>query len=470
MSPRLSTYAMLWRAAFVFAHPHRAAFYLWGTALLVAASLVFGLMYADARTALVWACALVPGSLLLVWAMNFVPIAVKLNTPANARLVPQARLRLMELTYLIWLACIVAIALNPHKETAMVSYGLFWVAVTALGVALSASGNQLGIGVIIATSFGSIYAKFLPGWLNSSAAAPAFLVAEVAVFALVGALVVRMMFPQGGEAHWKLNERRKRVSSVESAQDSAEAARHASASILYLRALRRHCARRDTRALVLHALGPLQHIGIAAVSIAVAVAVGAALLVFARNYSEASAEAASTLGIFPAFVLLVFVATEAWRPSFLMRGTPVEQALVRLAPAMPATARAFNRHLAHALLRQILIVWAMAAIGIMLLTWLSGASRTVLLGAACVCFLMLPAVAMPLRDHARRSSLAPVVAFLTGMAALICIAGGVVGLGFGWPALPVVAACALLLAAAALARGLRVMEAAPCAFPAGRLD
>lgn len=470
MNSRLRTYRLLWRSAVNFAHPSSAATFLWGTAFLMAASVVFGLVFADARTALTWASALAPGGVLLVWAFYFVPNAVKLNTPANARLVPQARRRLMELTYLIWLACILAIALNPHKDAAMVSYGLFWAAAATLGLALCASGNQLGIGVIIVGSFGSVYMKFLPGWLNNAAATPAFLVAEVAVFAVLGVPMVRRMFPSGGDAHWKLNERRKLARPIDSVQGVAEGDKRRSASYFYARTLRRAIARRDQRALVMHALSPSQHIGGTAVIMVVLLLVGLAAIALTRLYSSAAADVARSVVSFSGLTCAMLAMNYAWSPTTLMRGTPVEQSLVRLAPAMPSAARDFNRRLGHALLRQALGMWALAAACTIVLAWIGGASAAVMTAQACVVLMALPAVALSLRDHARRT-------VLTGIGAVLLVASLVMSMGFamvgayvGARAVPVVAGCALLLAALAVVRGLRVMEAAPFAFPAGRLD
>jgi hypothetical protein len=470
VSARLRTYLLLWRSAVGLAHGASAAVFLWGTAFLMAASMVFGLIVADARTALTWASALAPGGVLLVWAFHFTPTAVKMNTPANARLVPQARRRLMELTYLIWLACILVIALNPHKETAMVSYGLFWAATTTLGLALCTAGNQVGIGVILACSFGSVYMKFLPGWMNNAAATPAFLAAEVVVFAAVGAMVVRMMFPDGGDAHWKLNDRRKHVRPIDSAQNLAEGDKRNSASYFYARTLRRAIAKRDQSALVMHALSPGQHIGATVASMAMLLLVGWGAIALTRLYSDAAADAARGIVSFSGFTCAILAVTHAWRPTVLMRGTPAEQSLVRLAPAMPSTARGFNRRLAHALLRQALGVWVLAAACAMLLAWIGGASAAIATAQACVVLMALPAVALSLRDHARRVWLTGAGGFLLALLMLTSMGIAFVGAYFGVRAMPVVAGCALLLTAVAVLRGLRVMEAAPYAFPAGRLD
>jgi hypothetical protein len=106
----------------------------------------------------------------------------------------------------------------------------------------------------------------------------------------------------------------------------------------------------------------------------------------------------------------------------------------------------------------------------MVLVWLAGASATIATAQACVVLMALPAVALSLRDHARRSLLTGAGGVLLVVSLVVSMCMAFVGTYVGARAVPVVAGCALVLAAIAVVRGLRVMEAAPFAFPAGRLD
>lgn len=469
---RLHSYAMLWRAAVSFARPRGCAIVLWTTLLLALGSAALSLAFGHVRGALIWSGYVLPGGVLLVWAMYFVPNAVKLNTPASARLMPQGRRRLMELSYLVWIACIIVLAANPHPDPSSVVFSLALGATTSLGIALSAAGYQLGMAVIIVASFGSVYIRYLPDWVQEAIATPAFLAAELAVFAALGALVVRKIFPHGGDAHWKLIERRKRVLAEQTIGGSARMEKQRFGALWYANTLRHDCAVHDSRALVLHALGSSQHLGDALTSIITLIGTALGLWLLATIQGPASARIAIDYGWTYASMLLLISAVFCWRPLALMKATPAEQSLVRLAPLMPGTARSFNRHLARSLLRRAFAGWALFAGATMLLTWISGASGSVMLVQASICCMALPMLAVALRDHARRAPLA--VALRTValvVSALLCVVvGAIASKVFGW-SLPVVAAgCALLVALAAIRHGLRVMEHAPFAFPAGRMD
>ncbi len=83
--------------------------------------------------------------------------------------------------------------------------------------------------------------------------------------------------------------------------------------------------------------------------------------------------------------------------------------LVQLAPAMPGRAAPFNRNLARKLLVQALKGWALGAGASLLLAALSGADASMLLRVDSICCLVLPLLATPLRNHARRATLSVLV-------------------------------------------------------------
>jgi hypothetical protein len=469
---RLHSYAMLWRAAVSFARPRGAAVVLWATLLLALASAALSLWFGHVRGALIWSGAILPGGVLLAWAMYFVPNAVKLNTPASAKLMPHMRRRLMELTYLVWIICIAVVAANPHPDPSSVVFSLALAATTTLGIALAAAGYQLGMVVIMVASFGSVYIPHLPAWLVEAMRSPGFLAAELAVFAALGALAVRALFPDGGDAHWRLIDRRKRVQAEQTVGGTARMEKRRLGALWYGKTLRHDCAVRDSRALVLHALGASQHLGEALTTVFTLLATAAGLLLLATIEGPASSRLASDYGWAYASVLLMISMVFSWRPVVLMKATPEEQALLRLAPLMPSTARGFNRHLARALLRRAFAGWSVFAGSALLLTWITGVSGSIMLLQASICCLALPMLAVPLRDHARRAPLAGAFQTLAliGSVILCAVVGAIASTRFGWPFTVVAAGCAVLVAIAAILRGMRVMGEAPCAFPAGRLD
>lgn len=472
MSARLPSYAMLWRAAVSFARPRASAFVLWSTLVLALGSAALSLVFGHARGALVWSGSILAGGMLLVWSLYFVPNAVKLNTPATAKLLPQTRRRLMELSYLIWIGCILVLAAIPYPDSSSAVFSLALAAAVTLGVALSAAGSALGMVVIVIASFGSIYVRYLPDWLIAASATPAFLAGEVLALALLGAFAVRTMFPNGGDAHWSQIERRNRVRAEQTAGGATRMQRAHFGALWYRKTLRHDCAARDSRALALHALGSSQHIGEAVGTVVVLFLTGVGLWILATLQGPASAKVAQDNDWAYASVLLLISMFFAWRPLALMKATPGEQALVRLAPLMPATARGFNRHLGQALLRRALAGWAVFAGSALLLTWVTGASGKIMLLQAGICCLALPMVAVSLRDHARRAPLAGALRTLALIGSIIVclVVGAIAGSIADVPMMAVAAACALLLAIGAVVLGLRAMEGAPCAFPALRMD
>lgn len=238
----------------------------------------------------------------------------------------------------------------------------------------------------------------------------------------------------------------------------------------YAVALRRDSAGRDSRRLLLHALGPAHHLGelLAGVALLCAVLVGLAVL----SASRSDANTVQDIGWIFACMLMSIPIASTLRLERAMDAYPGEQALLRLAPAMPGAAAPFNRHLGHTLLRTGLTGWTLSTGAALLLTALSGASIGSLLLLASICCLVLPLLAAPLRNHAgraRRHGLVPVLLMAAAAGASIGVGVAVHGMS-GLPAMPVAAMASIAIAAWSITRGLRVMDSAPFAFPAGRMD
>lgn len=470
MNARLRDYSLLWQAAVTHANPRLSAIIRWGAPLLalIVAAAAWATRGAAAALVLAWCvgCAVV----LLSWAWRFVPGAVKLNSPANAKLVPGMRRRLVELGCIVWFLPVAGIALAPYADPGRVGIWLFMLVSFTLGAALGAAGHQAGWPVIAASFFGSAFLGDLPPVVQSLLSSLPGLVLALLLYAAIIVVVARDIFPEGGERHWRMIGRRTRLVGETGKRDPLlDQMGGRQANKWYAASLRRDSARRDARKLVLHALGPAHHLGELVLGLALLACVVACISVFATW--RTGTDVLGGIGWLLACTLLIVPFSTIVRLDGQVAAHPGEQALLRLAPAMPGSAPAFNRHLGRALLLHALASWAIASGAALALTALGGASATTLFNLACACCLLLPLVAAPLRNHARR---APLAAFLAVVVVLVSANMDLL-LGFsarnaGLPALPVAAVLSMVSAAVLVQRGMRIMAAAPFAFPAGRMD
>lgn len=147
-----------------------------------------------------------------------------------------------------------------------------------------------------------------------------------------------------------------------------------------------------------------------------------------------------------------------------------EQALVRLAPAAPASA-SFNRVLARYFLQRYAAMWCVFSALALGALWILGATAGELARAAAACSLTLALAGVPLDDYARRSDYVPrtqlvhmVVSGAILFAAVLAVGGD--GSVAQWSAATL---AGLLVAGLFTWYRWRAMVAAPPAFPAGRL-
>jgi hypothetical protein len=407
--------------------------------------------------------------LLLAWTWRFMPGAVKLNSPADASLAPRMRRHLVELACLAWFVPIAGIALAPYPDPGGLGLWLFLIVFGTVGSASGIAGHQAGGAVLAVACFGSVFVGKVPPAAHALLSSPAGLALALLLYAGLIVAAAREMFPQGGERHWNMMARRARIGKGAGQPDLfVEKVAGGNTHRWYAATLRRDSERRDSRALVLHALGPVHHLGESMVVLGLVSAVLAALAVFTAWRTDG--DVVRDIGWLFTCLLLVIPFSQNLRLNALMKAYPAVQALVRLAPAMPGAAASFNRHLGRALVLQALTTWTIASGAALALTALGGASGTTLLNLACACCLLLPLAAAPLRNHARR---APLAAWL---AVVLLLVSAAMDLMLGFAArqiglvLPVAAALSIATAAIAITRGLRVMEASPFAFPAGRMD
>ncbi|MGX9217963.1 hypothetical protein ACWV27_06110 [Massilia varians] len=471
MNARLRDYRILWRAAVSHATPFSSAIIRWGGGflLIVCVAVVWMIEGLRGLAAMAWwgTC----GAVLAAWTWRFMPGAVKLNSPSNAKLVPGMRRRLVELACVAWIVPLVGIALLPNPDGGSLGLWLLLVVCITLGSALATAGHRAGTAFIYAACFDPLLAGQLPQAVGDMLSRPPALALALLLYAGLAVVAVREMLPEGGECHWRMEAKRARVFDPAGKRDvviDKVAGKHTRG--WYSASLRRACERRDSRRLVLHALGPAHHLGelVAALGLLACTLVVIAILSFWRTKKDVLAGIGWLL---PCTLLAVPFATSL-RLNSLAGSYPGEGALARLAPAMPGLAPSFNRHLGRALLLESSKGWALGAAAVLLLTALTGADLPTLVRQAGICCLTLPLVAAPLRNHARRapgSAIMPAALLLLSIAVSISV-GLAVRAATGLPLMLTAALVSIVVAAYAAGRGLHVMERAPFAFPAGRMD
>lgn len=471
MNARVNDYRMLWHAAVTSANPRLSALARWAIPLLVT---TIGLLvwYTEGpRAALVWVWCSVCATLLLTWTWRFLPGAVKLNSPADAKLVPTMRRRLVELTCLVWFAGIAGLVIAPYPETVSPGLWMPWAVVLTLGCGFGVAGHKAASALVCTACFGSAFLGKLPQSVHDMLSTAPVLAMSLLLYAGLAIVAARAIFPEAGEGHWRMIAARARMGgSADKTDPMVEKLAGAYTRGWYAAALRRNSAARDRRRLLQHALGPAHHPGEQLVGLALLSGILVIVGVFITW--RTGADVLAGIGWILALATLIIPIAAILRMNVLVAARPGEQALVRLAPAMPGTAPSFNRCMGRGLLRQAVLAWGAGAGAALLLAALGGADASILLRMACICCLVLPLAAAPLRNHAVR---APLSAVMPVLLLAVSIAASI-GIGYAartvgeLPVLPVAALASIAIAAWAIARGLRVMEGSPFAFPAGRMD
>lgn len=413
------------------------------------------------------------GGAMMGWLLYFVPGAVKLNTPAVARLVPRLRRRLIESTVLAWI-CVIAFAtlvsLGTKLSPALVLLATgTWIAAYGLGQSGHRAGTWMQVGFASVFFFSrSLPPALVDGIQHGAGFAIAFLL--MLAFA---AYALQHMFMNGGERHYVAREAQalqlERMSVDGQFRDRRQSRFDAS---LYRWILARDSAARDSGRLLVHLMGARNHwVNRAIVLVSILALAGVALLVMRNAASAETQQLVREIGwLFP-LPLLLGAMFDTEKRNMRLKDTAGEQALLRMAPPLPAGAPAFNHKVAMMLLRTALLEWAMLAGAVLCAALMTGASAANLFKLACLSCLTLPLVGATLRDHAYRSGLLGWL-LLLGFAVSVLAS---LGLGLvlerasGLPFTAGAALVSIALAAVFIARGFRRAEAAPYAFPAGRL-
>ena len=469
MSARLALYGLLWRAALAQTHPYAHRVVLWLAPVLSLAAAALAWKVYGLATAASWGVNGLCSMVLLTWTWGFLPGAFKLNSPANAQLTPGMRERLLELAMAVWLLCIAGLALANAGSASDVVLRVVWWMLASLGLALAATGSGAGSVVFLAIWPLMGLPSLIPEWVHAMMAHPAFLPLLAALLVAPGLATIRTIFPRAGDRHWRQLEKRN-IWRDKDALRNREDGRFM--RWWQARSLRRASGRRDLGAMLLHGSGPGLQVGGIVLGIAGIGLLGLLLvgLMHLGGYPRA-AELALKMGWMWSLLPLILFQMHALLLASLAEA-PAGQSVLRLAPALPATAPRFNRLLASTVLRSSLVAWTMAATTALACSALTGAGVDELLMVACLSGLALPALILPLRDHARRSRWNSVLQWLLVVAiAGACLLVGVFGRAIlGLPVFSTAAVFSVLLTVVLTARRYGSMIRSPFALPAGRLD
>jgi hypothetical protein len=474
MNAVLKDYYLLWRMALSIRHARANAILL---GFIAIATLCVGALVQMVEGDLLQTASVsvrvALGGLLTGWMLYFVPGALKLSTPFTARLVPRMRRRLMALTALAWAVATVSatlLSLDTRAVPAFVFLGAgSWIAAYGLGQ----SGHCVAGIVQCALVFPVVFNSSLPpGLFDALRSGTGFAVAAFLMLAF-GAFTLQAMFMNGGEKHYAACEARALQSErLSAAGQFRERKGRKFGAALYLRVLRRDCRARDTGRLLGHLLGATNHWVYRALMLGTVVALAACALLGMRLFASADTkEMIAAIGWMFASALLLAPLFDSERRNVRLKDTAAEQALLRLVPAMPGDAAAFNRTVDIALLRGALLEWAMLAATVLCLSVMTGAPASSLFMQACFCCLTLPLVGASLRDHAHHAGLLGWRLFIGAALSLglSFAVGAALRQALGLPLTAGAALASIAITVAVVAAGLARSRTAPFAFPAGRL-
>ena len=473
MIARMTDYWLAWRMAL--SSRSRADMFILGLTAFFALAAAFIVMALknDPLFAASVALRAALGGVLMGWLLYFVPGAVKLNAPCVARLVPRLRRRLIELTVIAWLiviafATLMATGTKLSPALVLLATGT-WIAAYGLGQ----SGHRAGTWMQLAFAAVFFFSRSIPPALVDGIQHGAGFAIAFLLMLAFAAYALQYMFMNGGERHYVAREAQalqlERTSVDGQFRERKQSRFDAS---LYRWVLARDSAARDSGRLLVHLLGARNHwVNRAIVLVSILALAGVALLVMRARASVETQALIRDIGWMFASPLLLGAMFDTEKRNVRLKDTAGEQALLRMAPPLPAGAPAFNRKVALALLRTALVEWAMLAGAVLCVGVMTGASSANLFRQACLCCLTLPLVGATLRDHAHRSGLLGwrlLVGFALSLLASFGL-GLVLERAIGLPFTAGAALVSIVIAALLVAKGFRRAETAPYAFPAGRL-
>jgi hypothetical protein len=404
--------------------------------LLMLVGLGFGLMRHDWMVAMRVGVGIPLLLLMLVWTMVVTPALALMNTPANARLVPRMRKRMVELTAAGWLLSGAFGLLTPFWQATPLI--VLWV----MSMSGARAGNRVGtVLVIFAAMSGSVLDRLPASAREFCMSAPGILIFCLLV-AAYGAWSIRTVLPNGGDRHFA--KRKRQVEIIERLQSMGRKPSKADGKPIanpYTFVLRRAINARQSSSLMLLGFGPGAH--------------WTAMLPLCA---------------------MILVGGFGLHPLFGLKGSADSSVagwiLLRLAPGLP-NGRKWNRSFGAALVRNGLAVSMLTVLTTVALALLDGAGQFELISlTALSATLVMPGIAWMLRDYSREHKQRPVSSFgklvRVVPAALALLVGLVAMLGLqisiGAMAWVLLAAASNVLGALTALWRWRTMISAPPAF------
>lgn len=406
------------------------------------------------------------------WVFLFVPASVRLNSAANARLLPRQHRRVQQMAAGGWLLATLGGALAIGNWGALPMVGLYLI-----GMALVRAGYRAAVAPLVVAGNLPLLARHLPAALVDAAQGNQVLVIGGLLLLAAGAWALQLLYPAGGDAH--LDGRAEQLGRMRRLERRSFVDVHADGNMrrwgslrVYAAALRRDCRARKADALLMHVLGPSAHwsawIGTVAVMLLVGLGVRLVLVYAGATSLDELMHGFDAIGL-GTLVLVVMFSTAQYTQQ--LRRTRGEQALLRLSPRC-GDAALLNRRLATQLLRRALVNWLALTAAVLALALLVGAGADGLLREFGLCCLAGQVAALGLLgDHARDAGwnamrvlgAGLLVAVEAGLAAVLSAATGIPG--WAW-----VTAFAFIVGGALLRGDWRRMLAASPAFPARRFE
>jgi hypothetical protein len=406
------------------------------------------------------------------WMTLFVPASIQLNSPANARLLPRQRRRLMQMAAGSWFLVTAGITVATGEWGAFPAAGLSLIAFALM----RAGRNEATLLFIIGINWSSLSRHVLPPTVVHAVTGNAGLLVLSALLLPAGAWALRSLYPAGGDDH--LARRGEQVARVAKRGENelgnmgpvGRLSGWTSARI-YEAVLRRGLRRPRPGAMLMHALGPGAHWSTWIVSMASMPLISLALRLLLEWRGGTALHdfitGAMSAGLAAMTIVIVFsTATLSQR----IHKTSGEQALLRLTP-LAGDAALLNRRLAMQLLGSALRHWLMLTVAVLVSVAILDAGAGILLRQAALCVLAGQAAMWALLgDFAGdggwdvpRAVQAGVLAMFELLAALLL--DKLSGISI-WAWLP---AIALVIGAWRLRHAWHTMLAAAPAYPAQRM-
>jgi hypothetical protein len=407
-----------------------------------------------------------------VWMALFVPASIMLNSPANARLVPRQRRRLMQMAAAGWLLVCAGMSFASWEWAVFPAVGL-----GLIGYAMMRAGKGwAGLLFIVILNWGTLSRHVLPPAVVEAVGSNAGLWALSVLMLPAGAWALRTLYPAGGDTH--LARRGEQLE--REAQPNPNDMRNMgplgrlggwTSARVYGLMLRRSLRRPRPGRMLMHALGPVAHWSAWIGSMAGILVVGLCVRLLLAWRGEGALHLSFSFAMgacVSAMTIVILFSTAAF--SQQIRKTAGEQSLLRLTP-LAGSGPLLNRRLALELLKSALRHWLMLTVSILLAAFLMGGGGDILAAETALC-LLAAQVAMSglLDDFAGEGGWSVPRAVQAGFMGVfeLLVALGLSKLSgtsiWAWLALIAVGAGAFQLH-----RAWRGMLAAPPAFPAGRM-